>query len=281
MSDWHHVEVDDGYRMPLRKFEPESDAKAAFVFMPALGVRARYYQKFAESLASHGVHTTIMELRGQGESSLRASHRDDWGYKELALTDFPAAIAWAREQCPDVPVYIGGHSLGGQLAVVYMSQYAGSVDGAALIACSSPHYAYFPATQRRYVRVASVIAPILTRTLGYFPGKQLGFGGREARTQMDDWNQTAKYDRYHIKGVDADVEADIRRIESPVITLTMGDDTMAPLTAVEAIYSRLTSADHEHEIISSEELGAKADHFKWAKAPEAVTKRIAGWIDRR
>ena len=143
MTDWHHIEVDGGYRVPLRPFAPDGEAKAAVVFLPAMGVRGKYYETFGNNLAAHGVQTTVMEFRGHGESSLRASHGTDWGYADLALTDLPAAIAWTRDRCPGVPVFVGGHSLGGQLALVYASQHKGAVDGAWMIATSSPYYAYF------------------------------------------------------------------------------------------------------------------------------------------
>src|SRR5690349_20663460 len=57
--------------------------KAALLFLPALGVPANRYAKFAQALADRGVAVAVPEWRGTDTSSLRPSRRCDWGYPEL------------------------------------------------------------------------------------------------------------------------------------------------------------------------------------------------------
>jgi predicted alpha/beta hydrolase len=38
----------------------------------------------------------------------------------------------------------------------------------------------------------------LSRLLGYFPGRVIGFGGREARTVMKDWTHNLKTGSYKL-----------------------------------------------------------------------------------
>lgn len=281
MSEWQLIPIEgDDYRVPLKAYVPEGEATGTMVMMPAMGVRGRYYDTFAQGLAAHGIYTVVMEYRGHGESALRASHRTDWGYREIALIDLPASIAWAREQCPDVPLYIGGHSLGGQLSLVYAAHHPNTFDGAIIIACSSPFHGHYATKQARGIKFCSTVAPVLTRTLGYFPGDRLGFAGRESRGTMDDWNQLAKHDRFRVRGVDDDLESRICDYNGRALTIAYDEDDMAPAKAVASIYGRLASAAHEHHVFTSDDLACRADHFRWAKSPAPVCVRIAQWHEQ-
>lgn len=112
----HHVlTTADGHRFELLRHVP-ADPVATLLWLPALGVAARHYQGFAEALAARGIAVFVHEWRGNGSSSLRAGHAQDWGYRELLQYDLPAATAAVRTAFPDLPLHLGGHSLGGQLA---------------------------------------------------------------------------------------------------------------------------------------------------------------------
>ena len=109
------VRAQDGHRFSLSVTLPR-DPVATLLWLPALGVAARHYQPFAQSLARHGIATFMHEWRGHGSSSLRASHGCDWGYRELLTVDLPASEAALRQRLPGLARALGGHSLGGQLA---------------------------------------------------------------------------------------------------------------------------------------------------------------------
>ena len=65
------VRAQDGHRFSLSVTLPR-DPVATLLWLPALGVAARHYQPFAQSLARHGIATFMHEWRGHGSSSLRA-----------------------------------------------------------------------------------------------------------------------------------------------------------------------------------------------------------------
>ena len=72
------VRAEDGHRYSLSVTLPR-DPVATLLWLPALGVAARHYQPFAQSLARHGIATFMHEWRGHGSSSLRAGHGCNWG----------------------------------------------------------------------------------------------------------------------------------------------------------------------------------------------------------
>lgn len=137
--------------------------------------------------------------------------------------------------------------------------------------------AYQGRTQRQLQLLIGLV-PALTRLLGHYPGERIGFGGREARRLMRDWLQLARHDRYEAAGLDEDLEAGIRRYDGPVLVLRMADDDYAPETAVRAVSDRFAAADVDLRVLDADMLGDRADHFRWARRPDAVTAAILSWL---
>ncbi|MFY0026533.1 alpha/beta hydrolase, partial [Acinetobacter baumannii] len=68
--------------------------------MPALGVAARFYDTLAESLRQQGLAVLVMEQRGHGDSAVRASRRQDHGFREALSEDIPALLDWLHTRTP-------------------------------------------------------------------------------------------------------------------------------------------------------------------------------------
>lgn len=105
----------DGWRLSASLIRPATPVRAVLVVNSAMGVPHRIYLAFARFLARNGIATLLYDYRGIAGSatpSLRGFLADvlDW-----ARLDFPAAIAAARQECPDRPLVLLGHSIGGQL----------------------------------------------------------------------------------------------------------------------------------------------------------------------
>ena len=79
-------------------------------------------------------------------------------------------------------------------------------------------------------------------------------------------------------GLDEDLEAGIRRYDGPVLVLRMADDDYAPETAVRAVSDRFAAADVDLRVLDADMLGDRADHFRWARRPDAVTAAILSWL---
>lgn len=270
----------ENYSLPL-EVHRAPEARAHLLFLPALGVQAKLYRQLAASLAGQGISTVLMEQRGHGRSKLRASRQQDWGFREWLVDDIPAALEWLRQQQPKLPVYLGGHSLGGHLSLMASALGPTPIAGIVLLATATPWHRCYPGFSGWQIRFLITAVTAATRLLGYYPGDRIGFGGREARTLMRDWLVMAKHNRYSAAGMDQDLEALVQVGTGPVLSIYCEHDHFGPLAAIEGVTHRLGRREVTLQQITSAELGTRADHVSWAKHPAPAVAAIVAWLDKR
>jgi predicted alpha/beta hydrolase len=272
------VTAADGAATQLLWRAPETAVRDLIYWMPALGVAAKHYLPLAAALAARGIAVAIHEWRGIGSSNRRAGRHSDWAYRQLLELDMPAGIAVTRNQWPGARYWIGGHSLGGQLAMVYGALHPQDFSGLALVASGAPYWRGFPRSW--LIGLAYVAAPWLARLVGYLPGRRIGFGGNEARGVIDDWARTGRTGRYAACGMANNMEAKLAALSWPILTQRMQDDWLVPQSSLDWLLGKMPLATHRSYVLASTDLGhTRADHFNWMKAPDAIAAHIADWID--
>ena len=271
------VSAADGATAQLLWRAPDAPIRDVLYWMPALGVAAKHYVPLAEALAARGVAVAMHEWRGIGSSNRRAGRHMDWGYRQLLELDMPAGVAVARQQWPGARYWIGGHSLGGQLATVYGALHPQDFSGLALVASGAPYWRQFPHAWP--IGLAYAAAPWLARLVGYLPGRRIGFGGNEARGVIDDWARTGRTGRYAARGMSDDMEAKLAALDWPILTQRMQDDWFVPQPSLDWLLGKMPHAPRRSNILASNDLGGhRADHFSWMKTPGAIAVNIADWI---
>jgi len=269
------VAAADGHRWILIGRRPDAP-RAGLLWLPALGVGARHYLPFAEALAAQGIATYLHEWRGNGSSSLRPSREMDWGYREILALDLPASLQALRADDASLPLVIGGHSLGGQLACCFAGRHPEAFAGLWLIAAGTPYWRSFPPPRRWLLPLLFRFLPWLARRRGVLPGRRLGFGGTEARGLIADWARVGLCNRYAAAGLEADLEAGMRRVRAPVTGLLPAHDWLAPRASMQALVDKLPDAPAR--ILDLDEATAPltpAGHFAWMKQPEEVARAFA------
>src|SRR5687767_6554198 len=127
------LSVDRGTdRLAVNVFD-RADAEALVVILPAMGVPAGYYTRFATALNAAGLAVAVADLRGTGDSRPQAAKSSSYGYRQIA-DDVQAvlqALAPLRERRRTILL---GHSLGGQAAMMHLAGSQAGVDGLVLIA---------------------------------------------------------------------------------------------------------------------------------------------------
>lgn len=264
----------DGHASQLRLFRAADGAPGVF-WLPALGVPAAKYDPFAQALVEQGVSCAVHEWRGNGSSSLRARRGADWGYRELLLHDLPASITALDEGSR---WFFGGHSLGGQFAAMAAARQPHRSAGLALVATGVPHAPTFIGRQRLGVGLFASVLPALTRVAGYYPGHRLGFAGREAGQLMRDWATTVRTGRYGRYGHREELESALTALSLPVLGVRMTHDWLVPAASMQALLDKLGTGTKRVELFDDARLGARADHFRWMRQPQALAACIAGWI---
>lgn len=273
------VTFDDGVSVGARWYDPPvtRDTRATVLCLPALGVQAAYYEPLARALADAGIATVTSDLRGNGASSVRAGRGVDFGYARHVAD--AGQVAQAIRARTGLPLYALGHSLGGHVAALLAGHAPGAIDGLVLCACCAPYFRCFPAPARQYVYALSLAASTLGPLVGHFPGKLIGFGGREAATLMREWGRLARSGRFEVAGLDAEATLAAARVETLMISLA--HDRMAPVAAVDHLAGKLSAARLARTHLDESQVERRSlDHFRWARSPGAIVASIEHWLGR-
>ena len=251
------------------------DVDEVLLILPAMGVRASYYNHFADGLIELGRLVYTIDLRGQGQSSVRASENSDWGYKEL-IQDLKELVDKLKVSHPKSKLILLGHSLGGQIACLYSAKYKSEIDGIILVAACSIYYKGWKGFQRLGVRVMIGLYFLITKLFGYFPGDKLGFGGREGYTEMLDWCRNARNGTYAISNESFNYDQELAATANRVLAFTLPNDTFAPFAATKNLLDKFNKESSIEHITTDNTLGF--DHFSWAKSPQHFKKIIDDWL---
>lgn len=199
------VRAADGATSQLRLYRRNDDPSApVLVCMPAMGTRAAYYAPLADALFDAGFQVAVGELRGQGTSSVRAQRRARYGYHEIVAYDFPAMFRAVEGAFPSAPRYLLGHSLGGQLGMLYLSQESHMATGAILVGAPSCHYRGWPFPKSVGMLAGIHLAVGIASVLGHFPGRRIGVLGDNSTQIMCDMAAQVRTGRYQVPSSDVD-----------------------------------------------------------------------------
>ncbi len=280
------IQLPDGSTAPVRLFPADpahrhpstpDTPRPVLVIIPGMGVPGGYYELVAAKLARRGFDAAIGELRGQGDSRPRPDASSRYGYHELVSVDFPAMFEVVRDRFPESTPYLLGHSLGGQLGVLYAARIRGRLGGLILIASGTPYYRGYPGARGPGLFVGSAALSLTTNLAGFWPGDRITVGGfgRQSKVLIGDWARLARTGRFEPVGADIDYEERIARLKLPVLAMTIDGDDLAPRAAVEHLVAKLPNAE-----VTLETLAEPPGHNGWIRNPVSTVDRIEAWLRR-
>ncbi len=274
------VQTPDGHRFELIHV-PCSAPRARLLFLPGMGVSARQYIAFGQALAVHGIESWIHEWRGLGSSNWRADRAADWGYRELLQQDLLGAVDRIQAVIRGQPIILGGHSLGSQLACLLGALRPEACAGLLIVAGGAPYWRAFSGWMRFGLPTIFFTMPAIAGLVGHYPGRRLGFAGREARGVIRDWTLSGRRGVYTPSGIDHDLEQGMRDLNVPALSLRMADDWFVPQSSLDWLKGKLGSAHHEQTVLTGEHLTGAADHYRWMREPDSSALAIADWLNRQ
>ncbi len=198
----------------------------------------------------------------------------DFGYHAMVAFDWPAVVEKVKSLFPGAPVFLLGHSLGGQLSALYLAANPGAAAGLILVAAPSVHYRGWDLPLNLGVLAGTQAACMIASVLGYFPGKKIGFGGTEARGVICDWARQARTGRYRPSQGNLDYEGLLRELEIPVLAFSFEGDFLSPEKAAENLLAKMRRARVTRVHLSGEDL----DHFRWVQNSAPVIEKIKEWL---
>jgi predicted alpha/beta hydrolase len=272
------VESADGHRFELIHI-PAATPDSTLLLLPGMGLSARQYISFGQALAERSVEVFIHEWRGLGASSLRAGRNADWGYRELLDFDLGSALAEVRKVVTDRPLIIAGHSLGAQLACLLAASHPQKADGIVIVAGGSPYWKKFPMHKGLPLYAGFHLMPLIARIVGHYPGRTLGFAGREARSVVSDWALSGSSGRYQPPDIDRDLEAEMATLTIPVLGLRMEMDWFVPEASLTWLLKKMPRCTITSQIVKASDMQGPADHYGWMTDPGATVECIGEWLE--
>ena len=113
MSNWKW-KTKDGLEMFSLSWEPKKEPKAVICLVHGLGEHIVRYDHVGKALSDAGYALLGFDLRGHGKSAGPLGHTPSY---QTLMDDISDFIDQAKEKFPGKPVFLYGHSLGGNLVL--------------------------------------------------------------------------------------------------------------------------------------------------------------------
>ncbi|MHC1740894.1 MAG: lysophospholipase [Anaerolineaceae bacterium] len=106
----------DGLNLYAKEWKPEGKVKAVVALVHGLGEHIGRYDHVAEAFGKAGYAMVGFDQRGHGKSDGVRGHEKSY---EAIMDDITQNIENAKARYPGLPVFLYGHSLGGNLVLYY------------------------------------------------------------------------------------------------------------------------------------------------------------------
>lgn len=215
--------------------------RALILFAHGRGEHGGRYAPTAASLGPRGIACAAFDFRGFGRSP---GPRCALGRFDDYLDDLQDAVAAARAELPDLPLFVCGHSMGGLAAVRWVQTRP--AEGVAGLLLSSP----FLAMKDPLSPVARAVVALLSAVK---PGHRFAASGRRLTRDDEVWSayqddpltvhhSTARWAREALRAQVAARE-DAGRVTLPLLAQQGGADTASDPEVTRAFVEAAASAD--------------------------------------
>ena len=106
--------TEDGVQLHVQSWQPKMKPEGAICLVHGLGEHSGRYSHVARFLNGTGWALLAFDLRGHGGSGGRRGHAPRY---EFFMNDISQLLQVAEERHPDCPLFLYGHSLGGNLVI--------------------------------------------------------------------------------------------------------------------------------------------------------------------
>lgn len=150
-------------RFYARGWEPDKKPKAVVALVHGLGEHSGRYAHIGAALAAAGYALAGFDLRGHGQSGGPRGHTPSY---ETLMDDIADFLTQIKARYPRLPVFLYGHSMGGNLVLNFCLRRRPKVQG--VIATAPWLKVAFepPAWKMRLARTMNRIAPGFTQRSG-------------------------------------------------------------------------------------------------------------------
>ncbi len=141
----------DGLALFTREWHTNGSPRGVIVLVHGLGEHSGRYVRVAEALTNSGYAFMTFDLRGHGESEGQRGHVSSY---ELLMDDIEEIVTRAQKNFQGLPLFLYGHSLGGNLVLNFVLRRSVKLSG---VIVTSPwlRLAFEPSKMK--VKLASIM----------------------------------------------------------------------------------------------------------------------------
>ncbi len=128
-----------------------------------MGEHSSRYKHVADFFNEHNISIYTMDLRGHGKSEGKRGHMPSY---ENMMSDVSLLIETARAENPNIPIFLYGHSMGGNLSLNYAIRKGDEING---VIATSPYLKLAfepPAWKIKMAKLVRNIFPSLPQSTG-------------------------------------------------------------------------------------------------------------------
>jgi alpha-beta hydrolase superfamily lysophospholipase len=270
----HQLTTADGHKLFYRFLAP-SEPEAVLLLLHGLAEHSGYYEGAIGVLSAAGIAVFAPDHRGHGYSG---GHQGDMEGLEKLLEDAALVQAVAREKVPRAPLFVFGHSFGGQLALLYALRHQPELKGLIL---SAPLVLIPP-----YMTPAAVRATrLLSRLLPRLPVQELSSTRVSRVPQVIEQIRRdplfykgrirARSGAVMLRGME-EASARMQELSLPLLMLHGEKDEIAELDCSRAVFDRAVSDDKTIELFPE-----AMHHVLLEPEGESILAMMAAWILER
>ncbi|MEA3186706.1 MAG: hypothetical protein QOD99_536 [Chthoniobacter sp.] len=279
--DENWIKAQDGTRLFVRTFFADAPVRGRVMLVHGLGEHSSRYLHVAETLIAHGFDVCACDLRGHGRSGGARGDVESYG----ALLDDLSRV-FSQFETADAPIFIYGHSLGGQLALHFLLQRSPRVAG---VISASPwlDLAFAPPRWKLWLARAAVrIRPRFTQETDVVPerlSRDQDFLRSLADADLVHHRISARM-YAHLSGAASHLRTFVTEFPVPLMLLHGDSDPITSAVASRAFFEKLTCPDKTlriypgglHETHNDlDRATVLRDVIEWMSARSPVTTRAA------
>jgi predicted alpha/beta hydrolase len=252
----------DAVRLGGHLWRASGKAVGSLIVNPATGVLARYYHRYARTLARHGFDVLTYDYRGIGLSRPKTLKGCGYRWRHWGERDFEAAVRFMRERNSDLPLMVVGHSIGGFLPG--LAQNATAIDRMLTVGAQYAWWGDY-APDRRWSLVLKwhVAMPAITVACGYFPGRRLGWLEDLPAGVANEWSfRGRRFERSHPAAERRAVLDRMAAVTAPILAVGVSDDELGTLPAIRRTLRYYSGAPRAIALLQPSDYGrASIGHF--------------------
>lgn len=275
------IQCEDGFILKARLFSPEKEIKGSILIInSATAVGQGLYTNYAKFMAENGFHVLTYDYRGIAESrpkKLRGFHASftDWGAKDVS-----SVLVYAKENFPNFPIYVLGHSIGGTL--IGMTPKTNLIDKTLTIGAQTAFYKDWAKGRLKLYVLWHLFFPLMTEMVGYFPGKRLGLLEDVPKGVVQQWHARRK-DPSMIKQLESEgINTYFKDYKGDLLTLAISDDPIGTEPALKRIHNLFEKANRTWETVRPMDINEKEiGHFGFfrRKFKETLWVKTLKWFE--